>query len=155
MGVAVSVQTMRKTILSVCVALALVTLAPSAFADDLVGASGECYDEDYENGGQAHIAVTEDGELEHDGIVNEDDPTDTEGGLADALAVFAQGLPDSTGNDEQDACTAPTDGEDGREGVDYLEVHAGPAQVCYNGEVHVSDGEDGLACDTRPHGPPA
>lgn len=146
--------TMRKAILSVCVALALLTMAPSVLADDLAGLSGECYDEEG-NGGKAHIAVSEEGEVTHEGIVNEDDPTDLEGGVVDAVATFALGIPGSAGNDDQDACTAPTNEEDpDREGKDYLEVHVLGFQVCYDGDANVETGPEDWACDTRPTGLP-
>lgn len=140
---------MRKVFLSVCVAFVLMTMAPAVSADDLVGASGECYSDDsYEEGGNAYIAVTSDGEVDHDGIVG-DNPADP--GILRAATTFAQGQIAVVMGDQEEACEAPTDDED-REGEDYLEVHAGPVQVCYNGDPHVT--VDDNECDTRPHGPP-
>lgn len=143
---------MRRMFLSVCAAFVLMTLAPAVAADDLAGASGECYSDDsYSEGGEAYIAVTEDGEVEHEGIVDEDNPADP--GVLQAASTFAEGQANVFAGEQEEACEAPEDDEE-REGKDYLEVHAGPAQFCYDSEPHAETDPDAWACDPRPQGPP-
>ncbi len=116
------------------IALAMVSMPVSA---EEAGLSGECYNEDGTEGGQGRVNVsaTEQDLVTADEVIS----------IANALAHFAtQSVNDgSTGN----ACKQ-ADTEDGVDRDDYLEVHAGPVQVCYKGTLLV----DG-SCPTAPSGP--
>lgn len=78
--------------------------------------------------------------------------------MLQAASNFAQGQVQAMTDDERDdACEGPdrgeeTDTHEEREGEDYLGVHAGPAQFCYDGDPAVHT--DGAECDTHPHGEP-
>lgn len=134
---------MNRTLLVAMLAVCTMLMAPAASAADVVGASGQCFDEDG-SGGDAHLAVTEDGDVEERGLtdVSEEDPTPSA-----VDAVLALGNDD--GNPEEgDACTDAdddTEDEDGTAGKDYIEVHAAGNQVCYDGSVQTESG----SCPTR------
>lgn len=129
---------MKRNLAVVAVALSMIVLmVPSAAAEDAAGASGQCFDDDG-SGGDAHLAVTTDGEVSRDGLADEENPENNppEGGAVDALVA----LTDDNGEPaEGNGCTS----EDAEQ-QDYLEVHAAGQQVCYNGDV-VTNG----TCPTR------
>lgn len=134
---------MRTSFFAVMVAVSMVLMVPSVAADDLAGASGQCFDSDG-SGGNAHLAVSDSGEVSHDGLADADnaDNNPPEGGAADALVA----LTDEDGSPEEgEGCTS----EDADQ-QDYLEVHAGGAQVCYDGDVQTSEPGQANPCPTRP-----
>lgn len=133
---------MKRTLITAAIALSMFAMVPSAAADDLAGASGQCFDADG-SGGNAYLAVTEDG-VERDGLADEENPENNppEGGAVDALVA----LTDEDGSPEEgEGCTS----EDADQ-KDYLEVHAGGAQVCYDGDVQTSEPGEENACPHRP-----
>lgn len=126
------------TALFLAVAMLLFTV-PTAAAGDLAGASGQCFDDDG-SGGNAHLAVTEEGNVERSGLADADNPENNppEGGAVDAVVA----LTDDNGEPESgNGCTAADDSRQ-----DYLEVHVNGEQVCYDGDVN---GPDSADCPTR------
>lgn len=117
----------------------LLFAAPTAVAAGTVGASGQCYD-DNGDGGEGHVGVSQDGAETH-GLtdVSQDDPTPS---TADAVVALAN----TNGNpSEGDACTDAdddSDDQDGTAGADYLEVHVGDNQACYDGSVQTDNSCD-------------
>lgn len=129
---------MKRTILAVLLAMSMIAVtAPTAMAADVAGASGSCHDGEG-NGGDGHVAVTDDPDVSTDGLVDTEDPENNppENGVAAAVAELAVGLAEN--QDPAEACQSP--GDD-----DYIEAHVAGEQVCYDGEI-VTDG----SCETRP-----
>ncbi len=124
------------------IALAMVSMPVSA---EEAGLSGECYNEDGTEGGQGRVNVNTDTQ-DVDGLT-----VDEALSIANALALFATNTQNRPNQCAQD------DTNDGLGGGrhDYLEVHAGDAQVCYQGSTQAEDmvfvGERG--CRTTPNGP--
>lgn len=141
---------MRWTILTISVTLVMMAFAASVAADDLVSVSGECYNEDYNEGGKAHLAVNEDGQVNEQGVyTNENGDLDPlqSGGAVDALSHFAlQSAQSSPG----EACQGET--TDDRK--DYLAVTVLGVMVCYDGDPNVWTSPDAWDCATRPTGNP-
>lgn len=123
---------MREILLAMAVALSMTVIGPTVAADDIVGASGQCYDDDGSGGG-GHLGVTEDGSVTVDGLtdVSEDDPTPS---VADAVLALVDGNGDPS---ESVFCTST----DTRA---YIEAHAAGNQVCFDNDIY-TDG----SCPTR------
>lgn len=125
---------MRRTPIVTLIAVSLlVWTVPTAAADDLVGASGQCFDADG-SGGNAHLAVTDDPDVERTGLADEGDPGNNppEGGAVDAVIA----LTDDDGEPaEGNGCTSEDE-----EKQDFLEAHVAGQQVCYDGDVNVDGG---------------
>lgn len=120
----------RRIIVTAIAVSLLAWTVPTAAADDVVGASGQCFDGDGSGGG-GHLAVTDEPGAEEKGLtdVSGDDPTSS---AADGVLA----LVDDDGNPEEgEGCTSEDEDQQ-----DYLEVHAAGQQVCYDGEVR-TDGE--------------
>lgn len=125
---------MREYLLAVAVALSMTVFAPAAVADDVAGASGQCFD-DNGDGGSAHLAVTDEPGVSMSGLtdVSQDDPTPS---AADAVIALTN---DNGEPADGNGCTS----EDADQ-KDNLEVHVAGNQVCYDGEVRTDGG-----CPTR------
>lgn len=125
---------MRRTLLVTAIAVSLLAwTVPTAAADDVAGASGQCFDDDG-TGGNAHLAVTDGAEVERTGLADEENPDNNppEGGAVDAVLA----LTDENGEPaEGNGCTSEDENEQ-----DYLEAHVAGQQVCYDGDVR-TDGE--------------
>lgn len=134
---------MNRMLLAAVLALSLTIVAsPSAMADDVAGASGQCFDNDG-SGGEAYLAVTGDGP-EQSGLADTENPDNNppEGGAVDALVALTDGNGDpAAGN----GCTS-----DDADQKDYIEVHAAGAQACYDGDVKTSGPSEDDVCPTRP-----
>lgn len=125
---------MREELIAVMIALSMTMIAPAAAAEDVAGASGQCFDDDG-SGGDAHLAVNGSGGVAMDGLTDAspDDPTP---GAADAVVALVDMNGDpASGN----GCTSQDSSQQ-----DYVEAHAGGQQVCYNGSVNTDGG-----CPTR------
>ena len=147
---------MRSTILTLAVTLALVTMAAAVAAnhdesDDLVSASGECYSDDYSEGGQAHLAVTSSGQVEEGGIIGD---LPGNGGIIDALSHFAVQSAQSSPGEACDGENTWDDDENPRK--DYLAVTVLGVMVCYDGDTQdvVWTNQDNWDCHSRPVGNP-
>lgn len=126
---------MREYLLAIALALSMTMIVPAAAADDVAGASGQCFDDDGSGGG-GHVAVTDDPDASTSGLtdVSPDDPTPS---VVDGVIALADGNGDpASGN----GCTSEDSSQQ-----DYLEVHAAGNQVCYDGEVNTDN-----SCQQRP-----
>lgn len=146
---------MRRTILTIGVTLAMTALATGVAADDLVSVSGECYSEDYSEGGTAHLAVTEDGQVNENGVITDGegnlDPAQS-GGAVDAATYFGVRSAESSPGE---ACDGPSPEEDpDRNHDDYLAVTAGPVMICYDGAPNLWTSPSAWGCPSRPDGAP-
>jgi hypothetical protein len=133
---------METRFLTILAAFALVAGVPTAAADDVAGASGQCFDAE-SGGGNAHLAVTDEGEVEQQGLADTENEENNppEDGAVDAVVALTN---DEGQPEEGNGCTSEDDQQQ-----DFLEAHAAGAQVCYDGEVNVAQPGDENPCPQR------